>query len=134
VCKQVLAQPTPQKLRLLPSLPKVALYSSGARFISRFTKPSRNTQEEVPAYEWHITTEAGSGKIHVNYKLAQSLDVFRKLIEDGVTDCTHLAEELKVSKGTIAKWAKKARDQGWLRKNGREYEIIEGAGNGNEDL
>ena len=107
---------------------------NGARFISRFTKPSRNTQEEVPAYEWHITTEVGTGKISVNYKLAQSLDVFRKLIEDGVTDCTHLAEELKVSKGTIAKWAKKAIDQGWLRKKGREYEIIEGAGDGNEDL
>jgi hypothetical protein len=106
----------------------------GARFISRFTKPSRNTQEEIPAYEWHITTEVGSGKIRVIYKLARSLDVFRKLIEDGVTECTQLAEELKVSKGTIAKWAKKAISEGWLRKKGREYEIIEGGGDGNEDL
>jgi len=30
----------------------------GARFILHFTKPSRNTQEEVPAYEWHFVTEA----------------------------------------------------------------------------
>jgi AAA domain-containing protein/CHC2-type zinc finger protein len=30
----------------------------GARFISRFTKPSRNTQEEVPAYAWHSRTRA----------------------------------------------------------------------------
>ncbi len=35
---------------------------SGARFISRFTKPSRNTQEEVPAYEWQITTDRQTGK------------------------------------------------------------------------
>ena len=99
---------------------------TGARFISRFTKPSRNMQEEVPAYEWHITTAADGGAVHVTCKLAQSLDVFRRLIEDGVTECTHLAEELKVSKGTVAKWAKKAIDDGWLRKKGREYEIIDG--------
>jgi AAA domain/BT4734-like, N-terminal domain len=29
----------------------------GARFISYFDKPSRNTQEETPPYEWHIITE-----------------------------------------------------------------------------
>lgn len=32
----------------------------GARFISRFTKPSRNTQEEIPAHEWHVTTDSVS--------------------------------------------------------------------------
>ena len=103
---------------------------TGARFTSRFTKPSRNTQEEVPAYEWQVTTDTQTGEISVNYKLAQSLDVFRKLIEDGVTDCTHLAQELKVSPGTVSKWAKKAIDAGWLRKKSRGYEIIDG----NEDL
>lgn len=107
---------------------------NGARFISRFTKPSRNTQEEVPAYEWHITTEVGSGKIHVSHTLAQSLDVVLKLIEDGVTDCTHLAQELKVTPGTISKWTKKLIDAGKVRKKGREYEVVEGAGDGNEDL
>jgi hypothetical protein len=62
------------------------------------------------------------------------LDVFRRLIEDGVTECTHLAEELKVSKGTVAKWAKIGFGEGWLRKKGREYEIVEGTADGNEDL
>lgn len=85
---------------------------SGARFISRFTKPSRNTQEEVPAYEWRITAEVGTGKISVTYKLVQSLDVFRKLIDDGVTESGHLAQEVQVSPGTVSKWANKAFDQG----------------------
>ena len=98
---------------------------SGARFISRFTKASRNTPEEIPAYEWSIQTDTTSGKISVTHKPAQSLDVFRKLIEEGVTECTALAEELHVSKGTIAKWAKKAMDAGWLRKEGRGYALTE---------
>src|SRR6516225_11708342 len=63
----------------------------GARFISRFTKPSRNTQEEIPAYEWHIVTEA-SGEVSISHKRAESLQVFRKLIEDGVTENSQLAE------------------------------------------
>lgn len=63
----------------------------GARFISRFTKPSRNTQDEIPAYEWHYVTNAATGSITASHKLAQSLEVFRRLIEDGVTDCTDIA-------------------------------------------
>jgi len=98
----------------------------GARFISRFTKPSRNTQEEVPAYEWHIMTDPVTCEISVGYKLAQSLDVFRKCVEEGVTLCEQIAEEMKVSKGTVSKMAKKAIDQGWLRKRGREYELLTG--------
>jgi hypothetical protein len=65
----------------------------------------------------------------VSYKPAQSLDVSRRLIGDGVTDCGTLAEELKVSKGTVAKWAKKGIGAGWLTKKGREYALVEG----NED-
>lgn len=102
----------------------------GARFISRFTKPSRNTQEEIAAYEWHITTDPVTRRIRVAHKLAQSLDVFRKLIEDGVTDCTQLAEEMKVSKGTISKMAGRAIKDGWLGKRGRDYALI----GGNEDV
>jgi hypothetical protein len=41
-----------------------------------------------------------------------------------------MIEELKVSKGTIARWAKKAMNDGWLRKKGREYELVDG----NEDF
>src|SRR5215469_7556706 len=51
----------------------------GARFISRFTKPSRNTQEEVPACEWHFITEV-NGEVSILHKLAQTMDVFLGLI------------------------------------------------------
>lgn len=102
----------------------------GARFISRFTKPSRNTQEEIPAFEWHITTDPITKHIGVTHKIAQSMDVFRKCIEAGLTENSHLAQELKVSPGTISKWAKKAEREGWLKKKGRDYALVDG----NEDL
>jgi AAA domain-containing protein len=96
----------------------------GAKFLSRFTKPSRNTQDEMPALEWHVVTEP-SGEVSVSCKIAQSMDVFRQILAEGVTDCTQLAEEMGVSKGTISKWATKAMKEGWLRKKGREYILIE---------
>ena len=96
----------------------------GARFISRFTKPSRNTQEEVPPFEWHIVTDPSTGRVSVSHKIAQSLDVFRKWIEDGVTECSQIAEEMGVSKGTISKWAKKGIQAGWLKKGSREYVLV----------
>lgn len=99
----------------------------GARFVSRFTKPSRNTQEELPAYEWHFVTEP-SGEVSISHKVAQSLDVFRQIIADGVTECGQIAQELKVSPATVSRFAKKAIDAGWLKKDGREYVLIESAG------
>lgn len=101
--------------------------SRGARFISRFTKPSRNTQEEVPAYEWGFLTDAETGHVAVTAKLAQSLDVFRRLIADGVTDCAQIAAEMKVSPATVSRMAKKGFDAGWLARAGRSYALIEGA-------
>lgn len=98
----------------------------GAHFITRFVKPSRNIQEDIPPYEWHIVTESQSGQITVGCKLANSMDVFRRYIEDGVTECSQLAEEMRVSKGTISKWATKAIREGWLKKKGREYQLIDG--------
>ena len=64
--------------------------------------------------------------------VAQSLDVFRQLIADGVTDCGQLAETMHVSPSTISKMAKKAIDAGWLKKNRREYALVEGGNDGNE--
>jgi hypothetical protein len=98
----------------------------GARFITRFTKPSRNTQDEVPTFEWHVVTDTATGEVNVACKIAQTMDVFRQLIEDGVTECGQLGQEMHVTPGTISKWAKKAMQQGWLRKKGREYVLVEG--------
>jgi AAA domain/DnaB-like helicase N terminal domain len=92
----------------------------GARFVSHFTKPSRNTQDEVPAYEWHFVTEA-NGEVSISHKPAQSLDVFRGVIESGVTKCDEIADAMKLPKYQISRMAKKAIDAGWLTKNRQEY-------------
>jgi putative DNA primase/helicase len=97
----------------------------GAYFISRFTKPSRNTQDETPAYRWHFVTEK-SGAVTVTCEVAEELEVFRKIIEEGVIKCGEIAEEMKVSSATVSRLAKRAQDAGWLRTNShREYEIVE---------
>jgi hypothetical protein len=96
-----------------------------ARFISRFTKPSRNTQEEVSTYEWHFVTE-DSGLVTVSCKVAQTMDVFLGLIEDGVTECAHIAQEMKASPATVSRLAKKAIDAGKVIKVKREYMLAEG--------
>jgi AAA domain-containing protein/DnaB helicase-like protein len=98
----------------------------GARFISRFTKPSRNTQEEVPAYEWHFVTDEPTGVVSIGYKLAQTMDVFLGLIEDGVTECGQIAQEMKTSPATISRLAKRAIDAGKIIKKSREYFLAEG--------
>jgi putative DNA primase/helicase len=98
----------------------------GARFISRFTKPSRNTQEEIPAYEWHFVTDPASGEVSISHKQAQTADVFLKLIEDGVTECGDIADEMKISKASVSRMAKREMKAGKIIKKGREYLLTEG--------
>lgn len=89
----------------------------GARFISIFTKPSRNTQDEIPSYEWHVVTDPMTAEVSIGCKPAQTLDVLRQLIEDGVTECNQLAQEMRVTPGTISKWAKGPwKRAGWEKK------------------
>jgi putative DNA primase/helicase len=110
----------------LDDMKKDAEDKRGATFVSRFTKPSRNTQEEVLTFQWHFVTEP-SGEVTIAHKVAQSLDVFLGLIEDGVTECSEIADEMKVSKATISRMAKKAISENKIIKKGREYFLEEGA-------
>jgi hypothetical protein len=90
----------------------------GATFIPRFTK-DRNSYREQAALEWKFTSVNGS--VEVATQAASSLDVFRQWLEDGLTSAEDIAREMHVTKGTVSKLARKAMDQGWLKKNGREY-------------
>jgi hypothetical protein len=101
----------------------------GARFISRFTKPSRNTQEEVAAYEWHFVTDNATGEVSISHRLAQTMDVFLGLIEDGFTECSEIAEEMKISKSSVSRMAGQAIKSKKIIKVGREYFLAEGAKN-----
>jgi putative DNA primase/helicase len=98
----------------------------GARFICRFKKPSRNTQEEVPAYELHFVTDNATGEVSISHQLAQTMDVFLGLIEDGVRECNQIAQEMKTSPATISRLAKRAMDAGKIIKKSREYFLAEG--------
>ena len=49
-----------------------------------------------------------------------------RLIEDGVTECNQIAQEMKVSPATVSRFAKRAIDAGWLRNVKREYVLAEG--------
>ena len=88
------------------------------------TRGMRRSHDALSAKQ--LATDPTTGEITISYKAAQSLDVFRKCVEEGVMDCQQIAEEMKVSKGTVSKMAKKAMDQGWLGKNGREYVLLLG--------
>src|SRR5205807_3942456 len=64
----------------------------GARFVSHFTKPSRNTQEEVPAHEWRFVTDNETGLVTIGHRQAQTLDVFRSIIKERVNECDQNAQ------------------------------------------
>lgn len=106
----------------LDDMKKNADNKRGARFISHFTKPSRNTQDEVSAYEWHFVTES-NGEVTISHKRAQTLDVFKRVIESGVTKCDEVAAAMKLQPYEVSRLAKKAIDAGWLRKSGRAYAL-----------
>jgi putative DNA primase/helicase len=108
----------------LDDMKKNANDKRGARFISHFTKASRNTQHEVPACEWHFVTEE-NGDVSISHKQAQTLDVFLQIVRDGVTECDQIAAEMKVPKYTVSRLAKRAMDAGLLQKRGRNYEVIQ---------
>jgi putative DNA primase/helicase len=109
----------------LDDMKKNADDKRGARFISRFTKPSRNTQDDVPPYEWHFVTES-NGAISIAHKVAQSLDVFRQVIVSGVVKCDEIAEAMKLPKYAVSRMAKQAENAGWLTRPRRgEYGIKE---------
>ncbi len=94
----------------------------GATFITRFVK-NRNATQDPPPMEWHFTPNGR--KTLISCKQADSLEIFRQWIRDGLTTCSELAEEMGVSKGTVSKMAKKALDAGWLIVNGRSYKLVD---------
>ena len=105
----------------LDDMKKNADDKRGARFISYFTKPSRNTQDEVASYQWHFVTES-NGQVTISRKLAQSLDVFLRVIDSGITKHDEIADAMKLAGYEVSRMAKKAEDQGLLSRPKRgEY-------------
>lgn len=94
----------------------------GARFISRFSKRREGTREETEAIQWYF--EPHNGKTHVTFKALPNMEVFRDLVASGLTSCGDIAEEMGMSKAGVCKLAKKAVEAGWLKIDGRCYNLV----------
>jgi len=95
----------------------------GARFLSRFTKNRNAAQDPVPL-KWHFRPDGE--RVIPTFSEADTLQIFRGWVEDGLASCADIAEEMGVSKGTVSKLAKRGKDAGWLEIQDRKYVIIGG--------
>jgi hypothetical protein len=95
---------------------------NGARFITRFVK-NRNAPQDPPPLDWSFAPDGG--KTRITYREADSMELMRQWISDGLNTCGELAEEMGISKGTVSKMAKKAERAGWLTITGRKYALNE---------
>lgn len=88
----------------------------GAKFISHFAKPSRNTGEPLSDLLWHFTSDAaGSVQIGCEKARATEYEQFIQHVLDGLERQTDIAELMGKPRGTICKWAKKGLQEGRIR-------------------
>jgi len=92
----------------------------GARFVSHFAKPSRNTGQHLPDLLWHFTTDEAQGRTEIHCEPAEEseYDAMLRHIADGVETVTDLAELMGKGKGTISKWVKRAESANRLKRSG----------------
>jgi hypothetical protein len=96
---------------------------NGARFVARFVKNRNATEADCPPLEWHFNKPKDETRARVSWKKISTAQIFRQWIEDGVTNCKDLSEEMGITKGQVSKLATKAFAAGWLKKNGRDYAL-----------
>jgi hypothetical protein len=96
---------------------------NGAKFIARFVKNRNTTEAGCQPLEWHFDLPKGETRARVNFKTVSTVQVFRQCIEDGLTSASDIADEMGISKGQVSKLATKGIAAGWLKKNGRDYEL-----------
>ena len=97
----------------------------GAHFISRFTK-WRNASKCPASLEWMFRTKE-NGAIDITVDDASSIDIFKQLIEQGVSNNKQLADEMGISPAAVSKIAKRGVDEGWLKIDKNKY-ILTGFG------
>ena len=88
----------------------------GAKFVSHFAKPSRNTGDPLPDMLWHFTTDKTTGITDIHCELAQTSEYeqFIQHVLEGVTSQKDISEMMDKNKGTVSKWARKALLEGRL--------------------
>ena len=80
-----------------------ATVKRGAKFVSTFTKPSRHTAADMPAYEWEFSPDKATGRCEVTFREASGLEVFLQWLRDGLDSCGDIADAMNASKGTLSK-------------------------------
>lgn len=105
---------------------------AGAKFVSTFTKPSRNTPDNPHPLEWSIHTDAATGKATVTYKQAEGEEAVLSWVRHGLSTCSEIAEEMGLSKGTVSKLATKLIEAKRLKKDGRGYVLAENNASGED--
>jgi hypothetical protein len=85
----------------------------GAKFVSHFAKPSRNTGDPLPDMLWHFTTDKATGitDVHCELSVTNDYETFIQHVLEGVTSQKDIAELMSKNKGTISKWAHKALEE-----------------------
>jgi len=96
---------------------------TGAKFVARFVKNRNATEADCPPLEWHFNLSKGETIARVNWKKLSTAQIFRELTEAGLTSASEIAEEMGISKGQVSKLAKRAINEGWLKKDDREYAL-----------
>ena len=86
----------------------------GAKFVSHFAKPSRNTGEPTPDLLWHFTTDKVSGITDIKCESAQvsEYEQFIQHVIDGVGTQVDIADMMEKHRGCISKWATRALKEG----------------------
>jgi RecA-family ATPase len=98
----------------------------GAKFISHFSKPSRNTGEPQRDLLWHFTS-VEDGTVSFTCEEAQTgeFETMLRHISEGVSCQKDLAEMMDKPKGTISKWIKRAKSQGRVKGDGNALTYID---------
>jgi len=97
---------------------------NGAKFVARFAKNRNATESHCPPLEWNFYKPQEETRAHVSWKKISTSQIFRQMIEEGVCSAKDIAEEMGISKGQVSKLAKRAMNEGWLKKDGREYALV----------
>lgn len=97
----------------------------GAKFVSEFTKPSRNClPKDTPPLLWEFKQQP-DGRTTCDCSILTKLDQFRQHLEQGMGDDPGaIAEVMKVSPGCVSKLATKGITAGWCKKDGRGYALV----------
>lgn len=82
----------------------------GAKFVSHFAKPSRNTGDPTPDLLWHFTTDKKTARTHIHCELAvnSEYEQFIQHVCEGIQTQADIAEMMEKHRGCISKWAAKA--------------------------